>query len=301
MGFLVISASLVRRRSASAPRRPMTIPGRAVCTSIRSRSRVRSISIRLTAARSSWRHQVVADLPVLDEVVLVVAVGEPPGLPVGGHAQAEPVRVDLLAHLLLVSLVSGRLVSGRLVSVGSSSVARRPGRGGLASSPRSRSRRRLVAGRLGGRRSAGTSAGRLRRPPRHLGVAWPRSVRRPRRLRLVRPRRFSGVLGRVGRPRSVPRRAARPRAPPAAGPPWRRSARGRWSPSARRAPATRRARWASCSARRRACWRWSSSIGHAAHDHGDVAGPLADAGGPAPGPGPPALDGGALVGEAGAT
>ena len=50
----VISASLVRKRSASAPRRPITMPGRAVCTSIRRRSRVRSISIRLTAARSSW-------------------------------------------------------------------------------------------------------------------------------------------------------------------------------------------------------------------------------------------------------
>ena len=40
-------------------------------------------------------------------------------------------------------------------------------------------------------------------------------------------------------------------------------------------------------------------VRHAAHDHGDVAGALADAGGPAPGPGPPALDGRALVGEAG--
>jgi hypothetical protein len=45
------------------------------------------------------RHQVVADLPVLDDVVAVlVAVGEPAGLPVGRDAEPEAVRVDLLAH-----------------------------------------------------------------------------------------------------------------------------------------------------------------------------------------------------------
>jgi hypothetical protein len=38
---------------------------------------------------------------------------------------------------------------------------------------------------------------------------------------------------------------------------------------------------------------------HAAHDDRDVARALADAGGPAPGPGAPALEGRALVGEAG--
>src|SRR3954451_15027662 len=43
--------------------------------------------------------EVVADLPVLDEAVAVLRVlGEPPGLPVGGDAQAEPVGVDLLSH-----------------------------------------------------------------------------------------------------------------------------------------------------------------------------------------------------------
>src|SRR6478736_3713113 len=43
--------------------------------------------------------EVVADLPVLDEAVAVLRVlGEPPRLPVGGDAQAEPVRVDLLSH-----------------------------------------------------------------------------------------------------------------------------------------------------------------------------------------------------------
>src|SRR6185503_10915663 len=46
--------------------------------------------------------QVVADPPVLDEAVLVLlTIGEPPRLPVGGHAEAEPVRVDLLTHVRL--------------------------------------------------------------------------------------------------------------------------------------------------------------------------------------------------------
>src|SRR5215207_8816159 len=45
-------------------------------------------------------HQVVAHLPVLDDVVAVgLAVGEPPRLPVGGDAEAKAVRVDLLAHV----------------------------------------------------------------------------------------------------------------------------------------------------------------------------------------------------------
>ena len=39
----------VRSSSAFAPLRPMTMPGRAVCTSIRNLSRVRSTSMRLTA------------------------------------------------------------------------------------------------------------------------------------------------------------------------------------------------------------------------------------------------------------
>src|SRR5207237_29495 len=43
-------------------------------------------------------HQVVADVPVLDEIVRVLAVAEPSRLPVGGDAQAEPVGVDLLTH-----------------------------------------------------------------------------------------------------------------------------------------------------------------------------------------------------------
>src|SRR5262245_53516720 len=44
-------------------------------------------------------HQEVADLPVLDDVVAVlVTVGEPAGLPVGGDTQPEAVRVDFLTH-----------------------------------------------------------------------------------------------------------------------------------------------------------------------------------------------------------
>ena len=49
----VISSSFFLSRSASAPRRPMTMPGRAVWMSTRRRSRVRSTSMRLTAAASS--------------------------------------------------------------------------------------------------------------------------------------------------------------------------------------------------------------------------------------------------------
>ena len=45
--------------------------------------------------------QVVADLPVLDEAVRVLlALGEPTGLPVGGDPEPESVRVDLLAHVI---------------------------------------------------------------------------------------------------------------------------------------------------------------------------------------------------------
>ena len=48
--------------------------------------------------------QVVTDLPVLDELVRVLLVlGEPPRLPVGGDSEAKPVRVDLLTHYLLAS------------------------------------------------------------------------------------------------------------------------------------------------------------------------------------------------------
>src|SRR5438045_105245 len=43
-------------------------------------------------------HEVVADLPVLDQVVGVLAVGEPARLPVGGDTETEAVGIDLLAH-----------------------------------------------------------------------------------------------------------------------------------------------------------------------------------------------------------
>ena len=43
-------------------------------------------------------HQVVADLPVLDDAVLIAAVGEPTRLPVRRDAESEPVGVDLLTH-----------------------------------------------------------------------------------------------------------------------------------------------------------------------------------------------------------
>ena len=45
-------------------------------------------------------HDLVTDLPVLGEVLLVVTLGEPPRLPVGGDSQSEPVWIDLLTHQL---------------------------------------------------------------------------------------------------------------------------------------------------------------------------------------------------------
>src|SRR5207249_3353390 len=51
-------------------------------------------------------HQVVADAPVLDEVVGVLAVAEPARLPVGGDTEAESVGVDLLTHYSSFSLSS---------------------------------------------------------------------------------------------------------------------------------------------------------------------------------------------------
>jgi hypothetical protein len=52
-GLPVSLVRSARSSSAWAPRRPMTMPGRAVCTSTRRRSRVRSTSIRLMAAFGS--------------------------------------------------------------------------------------------------------------------------------------------------------------------------------------------------------------------------------------------------------
>ena len=54
LGLPVILVIIVRNSSACMPRRPITMPGRAVWMSTRSLSRVRSTSIRLIAADSSF-------------------------------------------------------------------------------------------------------------------------------------------------------------------------------------------------------------------------------------------------------
>src|SRR4029079_19719389 len=43
-------------------------------------------------------HQRSTDLPILGEIVLVLALGEPAALPIGRDPKPESVRVDLLAH-----------------------------------------------------------------------------------------------------------------------------------------------------------------------------------------------------------
>src|SRR5205807_4064159 len=63
-------------------------------------------------------HQVVADAPVLDQVVGVLPVREPARLPVGGNTEAEAVGVDLLAHYLSCSL-SSAAASGSASASGS--------------------------------------------------------------------------------------------------------------------------------------------------------------------------------------
>src|SRR3954471_4890072 len=74
--------------------------------------------------------QVVADLPVLDQQVLVLLVlGEPPRLPVGGDAESEPVGVDLLAHYFAPfdespdSSVASSSASASAVATGGSSAS----------------------------------------------------------------------------------------------------------------------------------------------------------------------------------
>ena len=86
-------------------------------------------------------HQVVADLPVLDDRVLVAAVVEPARLPVGRDAEAEPVGVDLLAHQSLSSSVVGGVGRRRRLRV----VRRLVGRFALVGPRRSSSRRRRSA------------------------------------------------------------------------------------------------------------------------------------------------------------
>src|SRR5207302_10108859 len=121
-----VGAQAVRLRPAPAdddagPRRvevdPQPVPG----------------ALDLDAAhrrRLQLRHQVVADLPVLHHGVLIVPIVEPPGLPVRGDPQPEPVRVDLLAHYFVLFSSSSpssaplssmsSVVSGRAAASGSS-------------------------------------------------------------------------------------------------------------------------------------------------------------------------------------
>ena len=62
------------------------------------------------------RHEEVADLPVLDdEVAVLLAIGEPARLPLGGDPEPEPIGVDLLTHHFCSSfgvVAPRRLVSG---------------------------------------------------------------------------------------------------------------------------------------------------------------------------------------------
>src|SRR4029453_18219356 len=66
-------------------------------------------------------HQVVADLPVLDDCVpVLLAGGQPPRLPVGGDAEPEPIGIDLLAHGYFFSSASGSTSSSSAVDSSSS-------------------------------------------------------------------------------------------------------------------------------------------------------------------------------------
>src|SRR5262249_26250903 len=98
-GLPVICSSPARRRSAPLPRPPDTTAGPG---GVHVDTEAVARPLDLDAAHRCVRElapQVVADLPVLDQRLLVlVLVGEPARLPVGGDAEAEPVRVDLLAH-----------------------------------------------------------------------------------------------------------------------------------------------------------------------------------------------------------
>ena len=100
------------------------------------------VALDLDAAHRSGLEllvQVVADLPVLDDELLVVALLEPARLPVRRHAEAETVGVYLLAHLLAL------LLSRR--------PRRRPRRSAPRRPPRSRQRPRRPRRLVGRRRS----------------------------------------------------------------------------------------------------------------------------------------------------
>ena len=185
-------------------------------------------------------------------------------LPVGGDAEPEAVGIDLLAHYFFSS------------SSSPSATPRRRRR-----SPRCVGARRSVVVGLVGRRprrssSSASALGLLD----HLvgGLARGRLVL-DRLVDLPRPARRCGSSPRARRPR-----------------------RGCGRPGPGGTPGARRPR-------RPTAWRRAGGLAgldlgghlgrHGAHDDRDVAHPLADAGGPAPGPGAPALERRALVGVAG--
>ena len=70
-------------------------------------------------------HEVLTDLPILSEIVLVLTLGEPAALPIGGDSETEAVWIDLLAHQLPASSVAVSVASSAGAStVGSSTVLR---------------------------------------------------------------------------------------------------------------------------------------------------------------------------------
>ena len=93
----------LRRRSTSAPLRPITMPGRAVRMNTQIWSPLRSMSIDRDAGAREPAADVLADPDVLVQLVGVVAAGVPVGLPGVDDPQPEPVRVDLVTHLAFVS------------------------------------------------------------------------------------------------------------------------------------------------------------------------------------------------------
>ena len=85
-------------RSASAPRRPMTMPGtRGVDVHPHAVTGALDLDLGDAGPLHALGEQ-LADGDVLADVRLVELVGVPTALVVGGDAEAEAVRVDLLAH-----------------------------------------------------------------------------------------------------------------------------------------------------------------------------------------------------------
>ena len=140
-------------------------------------------ALHLNAAdggRLELRHQVVADLPVLDHELAVVALLEPTGLPVRRDPEPEAVGVYLLAHLLVLALLvrvgSGRLsVAVESSTTSSSSVPPSTVSASVTSasaSLRRSSATRLVGDVLVGLCGLGCRRGRARPRP------WPAAARR---------------------------------------------------------------------------------------------------------------------------